>query len=94
MIHQFAYSRASSDDEAGRDLAEPRSAPLGGGTDLVVCIRENLTRPDRLVDLTRIPGARTVEWRDGGRLRVGGAVRLAALGADAQVGARGRRPAR
>ena len=85
MIHQFAYSRASSDDEAGHALAEPRSAPLGGGTDLVVCIRENLTRPDRLVDLTRIPGARTMEWRDDGRLRVGGAVRLAALSADAQA---------
>ena len=88
MIHQFAYSRASSDDDAGRQLAEPRSAPLGGGTDLVVCIRENLARPDRLVDLTRIPTARTIEWREDGRLRVGGAVRLAVLGADAQVRSR------
>ena len=85
MIHQFAFSRASSDEDAERQLAEPNAAPLGGGTDLVVCIRENLTHPDRLVDLTQIPDARTVTWRDDGALRVGGSVRLATLARDARV---------
>ena len=56
MINQFAYSRASSSEDADRQLAAAGAAPLGGGTDLLVCIREHLARPETLVDLTRIPG--------------------------------------
>ena len=85
MIHQFVYGRATSNDDADRQLAEPGAAPLGGGTDLVVCMRENLARPDRLVDLTRIPDARAIEWKQDGSLRVGGSVRLATLIADPLV---------
>ena len=85
MIHQFTYSRASSDEDAERQLAAPNAVPLGGGTDLLVCIRENLTHPDRLVDLTRLPDTRALTWRDDDGLRVGGSVRLATLARDARV---------
>jgi xanthine dehydrogenase YagS FAD-binding subunit len=53
--------------------------PLGGGTDLVVCIREQIARPDAVIDLTRIPGARDVTAREDGGVRIGGAARLADL---------------
>ena len=79
MINQFAYSRASSNEDADRKLAAAGAAPLGGGTDLVVCIREHLARPDTLVDLTRIPDAREVTERPDGGVRIGGSARLAHL---------------
>jgi xanthine dehydrogenase YagS FAD-binding subunit len=52
---------------------------LGGGTDLVVSTREHLTRPETLVDLTRIPDAREIAPRPDGGVRIGGSVRLAHL---------------
>ena len=85
MVHQFAYARATSEDDAERQLAALGSAPLGGGTDLMVCIREDLARPDVLVDLTRIPDARELTWRDDGGLRIGSSVRLAQLARDPRV---------
>ena len=79
MIHRFAYIRASSADDADQRLASAGAAPLGGGTDLLVCIREDLARPETLVDLTRIPSAREVLVRADGGLRIGGSVRLVEL---------------
>ena len=79
MINQFAYSRASSSEDADRQLAVAGAAPLGGGTDLVVCIREHLARPETLVDLTRIPDAQGVTDRTDGGVRIGGSARLAHL---------------
>jgi len=79
MINQFAYSRASSSEDADQKLAVTGAAPLGGGTDLVVCIREHLARPETLVDLTRVPDGRGVTERSDGGLRIGGSERLASL---------------
>jgi len=79
MIHPFAYARASSSDDADQRLAATGAAPLGGGTDLLVCIREALAHPETLVDLTRIPDARAVILRDDGSIRIGGSVRLSEL---------------
>jgi xanthine dehydrogenase YagS FAD-binding subunit len=77
MIHQFGYSRASSTEDADRQLAVRGSAPLGGGTDLLVCIREAITRPETLVDLTRVADAGQLTLRHADTLRIGGAARLA-----------------
>jgi len=85
MIHQFSYARATSIDDADRRLAEPGAVALGGGTDLMVCIREALARPRTLVDLTRIPEGRGITRLDDGGLRIGGAVRVAQLARDPQV---------
>jgi xanthine dehydrogenase YagS FAD-binding subunit len=85
MIHQFGYYEANTLEDAQRELAVPGAAPLGGGTDLVVSIREDLARPTTLVDLTRLPDARSITWRDNGGLRIGGAVRLADLVRETRV---------
>ena len=79
MIHPFAYTRAASSDDADQQLAATGAAPLGGGTDLLVCIREELAHPETLVDLTGIPSAREVTLREDGSVRIGGAVRLSEL---------------
>jgi xanthine dehydrogenase YagS FAD-binding subunit len=85
MIHQFSYSRATSTDDATRQLAAEGAVALGGGTDLMVCIREQLAKPDVVVDLTRLPDAREITWREDGGVRIGGSVRLATLARDARV---------
>ncbi len=53
--------------------------PLGGGTDLLVAMKEERARPETLVDLRRIPGARDITLNDDGSARIGCAVRLADL---------------
>lgn len=79
------FVRAVDPDEASRLLTERGAAPLGGGTDLLVTIREGLSSPGRLVDLSRIPGFGSIERLADGSLRIGGGTRLAAIALDRQV---------
>ena len=57
-VRPFAYHPAVSLDDAVRQLASPDAAPLGGGTDLLVCIDEGLASPNTLVDLRTLPGGK------------------------------------
>jgi xanthine dehydrogenase YagS FAD-binding subunit len=79
------YVRAVDSDQATRLLAETGAAPLGGGTDLLVTIREGLSAPSRVVDLSDVPGFGMLDWRPDGSLRVGAGVRLSALAADDRI---------
>ena len=87
-MHPFAYHPASDADDASRALSAPSAVPLGGGTDLLVTIKEELAHPDTLVDLRRIPGARDIELRDDGSARIGCAVRIADLASHEGIVAR------
>jgi xanthine dehydrogenase YagS FAD-binding subunit len=79
VTHPFLYLRAESLDDAERLLAEPATLPLGGGTDLLVTIDEELASPDALIDLRGIPGFREVEPLTDGGVRIGGGARVADL---------------
>src|SRR5687768_14688643 len=48
-------------------------------------MREALVRPDTLVDITRVPGARELSWQPDGGLRVGAGVSLGRLARDPRV---------
>jgi xanthine dehydrogenase YagS FAD-binding subunit len=50
--------------------------PLGGGTDLLVCIQEGIAAPDAVVDLKRIPQGDRIETLPDGGLRIGAAARV------------------
>lgn len=50
--------------------------PLGGGTDLLVCIQEGIAAPDSVVDLKRIPSGDRIETAPDGSLRIGAAARV------------------
>ncbi|HET7459280.1 MAG TPA: xanthine dehydrogenase family protein subunit M [Gemmatimonadaceae bacterium] len=87
-MRPFTYHAATTVDDAARRLATPGAMPLGGGTDLLVTVKEGLARPDALVDLRRAGGeaaAREIRELPGGGLRLGAATRIADVAAHATV---------
>lgn len=77
----FAYSRAEDAESAIHLISENHRAKfLGGGTNLVDLMRENIEQPDRLVDVTGLPLAQIDELSDGG-VRIGALVRNSHLAA-------------
>ena len=80
-----SYARPRSVADALHALAEPNAHALGGGTDLLVAMREDLVQVDQIVDLRQLPGAREITARNDGTLRIGGGVRIADLAANEQV---------
>jgi len=79
MAPAFTYQRPQSPESAGAALGIERSVPLGGGTDLLLTIRDGLVRADHLVDVRHLPGAREIVPGTEGGLRIGAAVRIADL---------------
>ncbi len=87
-MHPFAYHPASDAADATRALGAPTAVPLGGGTDLLVTMKEEIAHPDTLVDLRRLPGARDIVLHDDGSARLGCAVRIADLATHAGIAER------
>lgn len=79
VTHPFVYRRAASLDDAAQQLAQPGAASLGGGTDLLVTIAEQLAAPEMLVDLRAIPQSDEIRLTDRGVLRIGASARIADL---------------
>jgi xanthine dehydrogenase YagS FAD-binding subunit len=85
-VHPFDYHAATSLDDAALRLAAPGSVPLGGGTDLLVAVKEGLARPATLVDLRRAGAdAREIREPGDGGLRIGAAARVADVAAHPTV---------
>jgi xanthine dehydrogenase YagS FAD-binding subunit len=82
-VRAFEYQRASSLAAVADLLSHPGALPLGGGTDLLVCIEEGLANPAVLVDLRSAAGAGAIEHTADGGLRIGAAARLHDVGVDA-----------
>ena len=62
-MRTFAYTRATSIAEAVAAASQPDSVYLAGGTNLLDLMKGGISRPARLVDITRIP--RTTRRRGG-----------------------------
>jgi xanthine dehydrogenase YagS FAD-binding subunit len=83
-MKNFAYSRAETVEGAVSLLSmQTNSKFLGGGTNLVDLMRENIERPDALIDVTRLsPNRMTdggIEELPGGGLSIRAAVRNSAV---------------
>jgi CO/xanthine dehydrogenase FAD-binding subunit len=64
------------DEALAAKAARPEALPIAGGTDVMVDLNFDRTRPEAIIDLTRVPELR--EWAaDDGRLRVGAGVSYA-----------------
>ncbi|BCH30604.1 FAD-binding molybdopterin dehydrogenase [Mesorhizobium sp. L-8-10] len=81
-MNRFDYIRPASVPEAVAAAAEPGSAYLAAGTNLLDLMKIGAARPRRLVDITRLPGLDRIEWLDDGSVRIGALVRNADLAYD------------
>jgi xanthine dehydrogenase YagS FAD-binding subunit len=82
VTHPFLYRRAASIDDAAQLLDSPGAVSLGGGTDLLVTIAEEISRPDVLIDLRAIPDSAGIRRLDDGGVRIGASTRIAHLAVD------------
>ena len=74
-MKNFAYARAADAQAALHLLSQTANAKLlGGGTNLIDLMRENIEQPDALVDVTGLP-LNQIEERPGGGLLIGAAVK-------------------
>ncbi len=70
----FQYARATDVADAVRQMtADPSAKFIAGGTNLIDLMKEDVERPSRLIDITRLP-LKTVEATDSGGLRIGALV--------------------
>jgi xanthine dehydrogenase YagS FAD-binding subunit len=77
-MNPFAYTRASSIDDALASLRTQRDARfLGGGTNLIDLMKMGVEHPPALIDVTRLPLANIEEH--GGGVRIGGIARNSAV---------------
>jgi xanthine dehydrogenase YagS FAD-binding subunit len=86
-VRAFSYQRPATVAEAVELLDHPDVLPLGGGTDLLVCIEEGLAAPDTVVDLRSIQGNDAIIGDDAG-LRIGAAARVQRVAHDPLVAER------
>ncbi|SEL45012.1 xanthine dehydrogenase YagS FAD-binding subunit [Stigmatella aurantiaca] len=78
-MNRFSYIRAENITSAVRTAAQhPQAQFIGGGTNLLDLMKENVSRPSHLVDITRLP-LREVEETGAGGLRIGALVTNSAI---------------
>jgi len=66
-MRPFKYTRASDANAAARAVAaNPQAKFLAGGTNIIDLMKEDIERPNELVDLTRLKLAEIKAARDGG----------------------------
>jgi xanthine dehydrogenase YagS FAD-binding subunit len=82
-MNNFDYVRPQSVADAVVAASAPGAAYLAGGTNLLDLMKGNVSRPARLVDVTRLPGLDRIERLADGGLRIGALVRNADLAHDA-----------
>ena len=70
----FEYQRANDIAEAMRLIAaDPKAKFIAGGTNLIDLMKEEVERPTRLIDITRLP-LKKIEETPGGGVRIGALV--------------------
>src|ERR1700720_3801966 len=81
-MKNFDYVRPANIAEAIAAGAEPGAAYLAAGTNLLDLMKGGITRPNRLVDVSRLPGLDRIERLPDGGVRIGALVRNADLAHD------------
>ena len=81
-MKNFDYVRPATISEAVAAAAEPGAVYLAAGTNLLDLMKGGVSRPTRLVDVTRLPGLDRIEHLADGGIRIGALVRNADLAHD------------
>ncbi len=86
-MNRFDYLRSASVNDAIRAGSDENTSFLAGGTNLIDLMKENVARPERLIDINLLPFNK-IEDLDNGGLRLGALVSNADTAYDARVQAR------
>lgn len=81
-MNRFDFVRPTSLAEAIAAAAEPGSSYLAAGTNLLDLMKIGVSRPQRLIDITRLPDLDRIDWLEDGSVRIGVMVRNADLAYD------------
>src|SRR5580693_7616609 len=81
-MKNFDYVRPATVREATSAAAKPGAVYLAAGTNLLDLMKDDIVRPIRLVDITRLPGLDRIEALPDGGVRIGALVRNADLAHD------------
>src|SRR5262249_48559713 len=74
IMINFQYARADDVADAVRQMAaDPAAKFIAGGTNLIDLMKEDVERPSRLIDISRLP-LKTVEETPDGGVRIGALV--------------------
>ncbi len=84
-MNRFDYVRAGSIAEAIAAAAGPGAAYLAAGTNLLDLMKGGISRPARVVDITRLPDLDGIERLPDGGLRIGALVRNSDLAHDPDI---------
>ncbi|MBR0752442.1 xanthine dehydrogenase family protein subunit M [Bradyrhizobium jicamae] len=78
----FDYVKPATLADAVAAAAQPGAAYLAAGTNLIDLMKGGVSRPDRLVDVTHLPGLDRIEHLPDGGVRIGALVSNAGLAHD------------
>ncbi len=81
-MNRFDYIRPTTIAEAVSAASVPGSAYLASGTNLLDLMKIGAARPERIIDITRLPGLAQIDWQPDGSVRIGALVRNADLAYD------------
>jgi xanthine dehydrogenase YagS FAD-binding subunit len=81
-MKNFEYLRPTTIPAAIAAAAAPNAAYLAGGTNLLDLMKGGVARPDRVVDVSRLPGLDRIELLPDSGIRIGALVRNADLAND------------
>ncbi len=87
-MNRFDYIRPATVSEAVAAAAVPGSAYLAAGTNLLDLMKGGIVSPERLIDVSRLPGFDRIEPLPDGGVRIGALVRNADLAYDSTVSKR------
>jgi len=78
-MNRFDYIRPESVADAIAAASIPGSVYLAAGTNLLDLMKVGVSRPERVIDISKLPGLDMIKWRDDGSVRIGALVRNADL---------------
>lgn len=81
-MNRFDYIKPASVSEAVTEAARPRSAYLAAGTNMLDLMKVGVAGPERIIDVTGLPGLSDIEWLPDGGVRIGALVRNSDLAYD------------
>jgi xanthine dehydrogenase YagS FAD-binding subunit len=87
-MNTFDYVRPATVAEAVAAAAVPGSVYLAAGTNLIDLMKGGVVSPERLIDVSRLPGLDRIEPLPDGGVRIGACVRNADLAYDPTVSQR------